>query len=75
MSRAGAHIVGVKRASWNISIRSKGEHQYRDIASLMRAERRSLMFIDFQTLIIIILATLLIGLLLGVSLTRPRGYR
>jgi hypothetical protein len=33
------------------------------------------MFIDFQTLIIIILATLLIGLLLGVSLTRPRGYR
>jgi hypothetical protein len=33
------------------------------------------MFIDFQTLIIIILATLLIGLMLGVSLARPRSYR
>lgn len=33
------------------------------------------MFIDIQTLIIIILATLLIGLMLGVSMARPRGYR
>lgn len=33
------------------------------------------MFIDPQTLIIIILVALLVGVLLGVSLTRPRGYR
>jgi hypothetical protein len=33
------------------------------------------MLIDPQTLIIIILVTLLVGVLQGVSLARPRGYR
>ena len=33
------------------------------------------MLIDPQTLIIIILVTLLVGVLLGVSLARPKGYR
>ena len=33
------------------------------------------MLIDPQTLIIIILVTLLVGVLLGVSLARARGYR
>jgi hypothetical protein len=33
------------------------------------------MLIDPQTLIIVILVTLLVGVLLGVSLVRPRGYR
>ena len=33
------------------------------------------MLIDPQTLIIIILVTLLVGVLLGVSLARPMGYR
>jgi hypothetical protein len=33
------------------------------------------MLIDPQTLIIVILVTLLVGVLLGVSLARPSGYR
>ncbi len=33
------------------------------------------MFIDIQTLIIIVLLTFIIGLMLGVSLTRPRYER
>ena len=32
------------------------------------------MLIDPQMLIIVILVTLLVGVLLGVSLVRPRGY-